>query len=112
MAAWTLAATATLSLAAPSEPGPPRNARAGRGPGDPTVKAWVVYDQHCVACHGRNLEGGAAGSLIDGVWTFGGDDAHVVETIREGRKGTAMVAFKDALTEEQIWQLVILIRQQ
>jgi glucose/arabinose dehydrogenase len=109
---WTLAAAATLALAAGSEQSPPRNPRAGRGPGDPIVKAWVVYDQHCVTCHGRNLEGGAAGSLIDGVWTFGGDDAHVVETIREGRKATAMVAFKDLLTEEQIWQMVVLIRRE
>ena len=76
------------------------------------MRAWVVYDQYCVACHGRNLEGGAASSLIDGAWTFGGDDAHIVETIRDGRKGTTMAAFKDVLTEQQIWQLVVLIRQE
>jgi glucose/arabinose dehydrogenase len=76
------------------------------------VKIWAVYDQHCVACHGRNLEGGAAGSLVDGAWKFGGDDAQIAETIREGRKGTAMASFKPLLTEEQIWRLVVLIRQE
>jgi glucose/arabinose dehydrogenase len=112
VAGWTLAA-ATLTLGA-SQSGqePPRNPRAGRGTGDPTVRAWVVYDQYCVACHGRNLEGGAAGSLIDGAWAFGGDDAHIVESIREGRKGTAMAAFGSLLTEQQIWELVLLIRRE
>jgi glucose/arabinose dehydrogenase len=47
-----------------------------------------------VACHGRNLEGGAAGSLVDGVWKFGGEDAQIAETIREGRKGTAMAVLQ------------------
>jgi len=119
---WTLAAAAALTLAAtrvrtaendtPGRGKVERNPRAGRWTGDPTVRAWVVYDQHCVACHGRNLDGGAAGSLIDGAWKFGGDDAHIVESIRDGRKGTAMVAFKGVLTEEQVWQLVVLIRQE
>ncbi len=117
-AVWPLAAAATLAFTVPpaqgppSAPSPPRDPRAGRGPGDPMVKTWAVYDQRCVACHGRSLEGGAASSLVDDEWKFGGDDAHVVETIRDGRKGTAMVAFKDVLTEEQIWQLVVLIRQE
>jgi glucose/arabinose dehydrogenase len=71
-----------------------------------------VYDQYCVACHGRNLDGGAASSLIDGARSFGGDDALIVKAIREGRHGTAMVGFKDVLSEEQIWQLVVLIRQE
>ena len=62
---WTLATASTLLFAAWAEQAAPPDPRAGRGPGDPTVKAWAVYDQHCVACHGRNLEGGAAGSLID-----------------------------------------------
>jgi glucose/arabinose dehydrogenase len=106
---WTLAA---LASAAPAAPAPPRNPRAERWPGDPTVRAWNVYDQRCAACHGKSLEGGAARSLVDDEWTFGGDDAHLVETIREGRKGTAMAPFKDVLTEQQIWELVLLIRRE
>jgi glucose/arabinose dehydrogenase len=107
---WTVA-VAAVALAA-SAPAPPRDPRAGRGPDDPITKTWTVYDQHCVACHGRNLEGGAAGSLVDGVWKFGGEDAQIAETIREGRQGTAMASFKPVLTEDQIWHLVLLIRQE
>jgi aldose sugar dehydrogenase len=107
-----IAATALVHAAVPSPSPSPRNPRAGRGPDDPTVKAWAVYDQRCAACHGRNLEGGAAGSLVDDVWKFGGADTDIVETIRNGRKGTAMAAFKDVLTDDQIWALVFLIRQE
>ena len=110
--AWTVGAAAAVTLASPSEQGLPRDPRAVRGPGDPRAKAWAVYDQYCVACHGRNLEGGAASSLTSGARTFGADDARIVETIRDGRKGTAMVAFKDVLSEQQIWLLVVLIRQE
>jgi glucose/arabinose dehydrogenase len=92
--AWT-AAVATVALGA-----------------EPTEAPRAVYDQRCAACHGRNLEGGLAKSLLDDTWTFGGDDAHVFETIREGRKGTAMAAFKDVLTDQQIRELVLLIRRQ
>jgi aldose sugar dehydrogenase len=111
VAVCILAAAGALGLAQ-SEPTAPRDPRAGRGPGDPVRKAWAVYDQHCVACHGRRLEGGAAGSLIDDTWKFGGDDAHLLATIREGRKDTAMAAFKTVLTEQQIWELVLLIRRE
>jgi glucose/arabinose dehydrogenase len=107
MRVWALAAAAAATLAVSAQ-NPPRNPRAGR-PDDPRVQAWAVYDQHCVACHGRNLEGGAASSLIDGAKI--GDDA-IVEAIRDGRKGTTMVPFKDVLSEQQIWRLVVLIRQE
>jgi glucose/arabinose dehydrogenase len=108
-----MAGGALLALSAPAAPQtPPAAPGATRAPGDPMAKAWAVYDQHCVACHGRGLEGGVAKSLLDDTWTFGGDDAHVLETIREGRKGTAMAAFKNVLTEEQIWQAVLLIRRE
>jgi glucose/arabinose dehydrogenase len=107
---WTVAAAA-LALAASAQ-APPRDPRAGHAPDDPIAETFAVYDQHCVACHGRNLEGGAAGSLIDGVWKFGGEDAQIAETIRAGRKGTAMASFRPVLTEDQIWRLVLLIRQE
>src|SRR5262249_15264411 len=93
-------------------PATPPDPRPSRGPNDPIARAWAVYDQRCVACHGRNLEGGAAGSLVADVWKFGGADADLVEPIRNGRKGTAMAAFKDVLTDEEVWSLVVLIRGQ
>ena len=47
---------------------------------------------------------------MDEEWKFGGDDASITASIREGRPGTAMVPFKDLITEEQSRQLVFHIR--
>jgi aldose sugar dehydrogenase len=81
--------------------------RAGRGnPGAAT------YAQFCAACHGPTLQGGSATSLVDDVWKFGADDASISASIRDGRQGTAMVPFKDLLSDEQIRQLIFYIREQ
>ena len=49
---------------------------------------------------------------MDEDWKFGGDDASITASIRDGRPGTAMVPFKDLITDEQIRQLVFYIRDQ
>jgi mono/diheme cytochrome c family protein len=71
----------------------------------------ALYAQYCAACHGPKLEGGAASSLLDDDWKFGGDDASVTVSIRDGRAGTAMMPFKDILSAEQIRMLVFHIRE-
>ena len=76
---------------------------------DPTRR---LYEQFCAACHGETLAGGRAQSLLDEVWVYGGDDASLTRTIRGGRAGTLMPAFKGALTDVQIRTLVVYIREQ
>ena len=49
---------------------------------------------------------------MDEDWKFGGDDASITASIRDGRPGTAMMPFKDLITDEQIRQLVFYIREQ
>lgn len=71
-----------------------------------------LYPQLCANCHGATLEGGQAPSLLDDTWSFGGDDASVAQSIREGRPGTAMVSFKAALNENEIRAFVIFIREE
>lgn len=78
----------------------------------PKPPAVALYEQYCASCHGPKMDGGLAGSLIDDVWKFGGDDASVTASIRDGRPGTAMQAFKDILDEQQIRTLVFHIREQ
>ena len=67
---------------------------------------------YCASCHGPTLQGGSATSLMDEDWKFGGDDASITATIRDGRAGTAMAPFKDILNDEQIRQVVFYIREQ
>jgi aldose sugar dehydrogenase len=122
--AAALALTAAVSAAPQNPPQPPPptappaggsaagQAPAGRGGGRGNNPAPGLYGQFCASCHGPTLQGGSAQSLVDDVWKFGGDDASVTSSIRDGRAGTPMVAFKDLLNDEQIRQLVFYIREQ
>lgn len=70
-----------------------------------------LYMQYCASCHGRNLEGGQAVSLIDDEWKHGGSDADISNVIRNGVPEMGMVPFKEALSEDQIRALVVFIRE-
>jgi glucose/arabinose dehydrogenase len=95
------ASAAALSAAAP---GP----HAGRG-----TPAAVLYSEVCAGCHGASVSAGPRGaSLFDDEWVHGGDDESILKNIREGFPAAGMPPFKDALTEQQIWQTVAYIRLQ
>ena len=69
-----------------------------------------IYQQHCAACHGKNLQGGLAPSMLDDEWTHGSSDADLARLIRGGVPD-AMPAFKDELTEAEIRAMVVFIRE-
>jgi glucose/arabinose dehydrogenase len=83
----------------------------GRGGGRGMAGA-DTYAQFCASCHGPTLQGGVAQSLVDDDWKFGGDDASIIASIKDGRPGTPMVAFKDLINDEQVRQLLFYIRTQ
>lgn len=70
-----------------------------------------LYKQYCAACHGQNLEGGQAVSLIDDEWKHGGSDEDIAKTIRNGVPQMGMVPYGSVLDEDQIRALVIFIRE-
>ena len=102
----------------PTPQGPPAgqpvggSAQGGQGRGGRGNPAAGLVAQFCASCHGPTLQGGTAASLMDEDWKFGGDDASITASIHDGRPGTAMVPFKDLITDEQIRQLVFYIREQ
>src|SRR5919109_919720 len=98
--------------ATPPATPPAGGSAAGQAQGRGNSPGAAVYAQFCAACHGPTLQGGSATSLVDDEWKFGGDDASLVASIRDGRPGTAMVAFKEMLNEEQIRQVIFHIRNQ
>ena len=65
----------------------------------------------CAACHGAKLEGGKAQTLLDDTWVFGGDDASMATTIREGRLAAGMPPFAALLTEPEIRAMVYYLRE-
>jgi len=65
-----------------------------------------VYDQLCAACHGVNMEGGQAGSFIDGVWNYGSGPSYHRRNIAFGIVGTPMVPWSTVLTDPEIVAVV------
>ena len=76
-----------------------------------------LYQRHCAACHGPSgkgdggmaLSGGEPSDLTDDAWDHGSTDGEIFVVIRDGVSAD-MLAYKDKLTEKQIWQVVSYIR--
>lgn len=63
----------------------------------------------CYGCHGREGGGGMGPSLADDNWIYGGDPAAIHESVLNGRPN-GMPSFKDAATDEEIWQVTAFVR--
>ena len=70
-----------------------------------------LYGELCANCHGPNLQGAQAQSLVDNVWRFGGDDASLAKSIKGGHPQQGMPPMGGALSEQEIRGLVIFIRE-
>ena len=99
------------TASAPASSEPPRAAPSGRGGGRGNPAA-ILYTETCAGCHGTGLEGGRIPTLFDDKWTRATDDESIAGIVADGIPNTEMVAFKSALTEPQIWQLVTYLRMQ
>jgi len=62
----------------------------------------TLYGEHCAKCHGENLEGVNAPSLVDAVWLYGTGRSQRVRNIRFGILQQGMPAFDEALNRDQI----------
>ena len=70
-----------------------------------------LYTELCANCHGANMQGGQAQSLLDDVWRFGGDDASLAKSIREGHPEQGMPPMGGGLNDLEIRAMVIFIRE-
>jgi mono/diheme cytochrome c family protein len=76
-----------------------------------------LYTRHCASCHGPNgkgdggmaLSGGTPSDLTDEKWDYGSTDGEIFVAIRDG-VSSDMLAYKEKLSEKQIWQIVNVIR--
>jgi len=73
--------------------------------------AATLYAQFCAGCHGADLRGNRAGSLIDQKWVNASDDAGLRRVIRNGVPRSGMPSFSRTFSEPEIRSLVILIRE-
>ena len=77
---------------------------------DPAELGQRLYAQHCANCHGRDLQGGNAKSMVDGVWQYGSSRAQIARVIRDGIPDVGMPAYGQAMNDQQIDALVTFLR--
>ncbi len=70
-----------------------------------------VYAEFCSGCHGEDLRGGKAASLIDGKWKHGAGDEEMVRSILDGYPQEGMPGFRGAIQEAEALALVAYIRE-
>lgn len=72
---------------------------------DPRPARWVradaaqgraLFERYCSGCHGDGGKGGEGPALNNKVLLAAATDTYLVETIRRGRRGTAMAGFAEA----------------
>lgn len=68
-----------------------------------------VYQQYCASCHGVDLKGGNAQSLVDGVWQFGDGDGYVRRNIQFGIPHLGMPSYDVSLSDAEIQLLVLFL---
>jgi glucose/arabinose dehydrogenase len=71
----------------------------------------AFFTNNCVTCHGLNLQGGTAPSLLTNNWKHGADDLSIARIISEGDVAKGMPAWKEALSEADIRAMVVLLRE-
>lgn len=73
-------------------------------------RSAAIYLEKCASCHGKQLQGGNAQSMIDGVWQFGSNDDSLRRNIKFGISAVGMPNYGPALSDEEIKGLVKHIR--
>lgn len=69
-----------------------------------------MYRQLCAQCHGDRGQGGLGTAFGDEAWQAANTDGGIFDAINLGHEATAMIAWGEILTSQQIEQLVAHIR--
>lgn len=69
----------------------------------------ATYMQFCANCHGQDLKGNQAQSLVDGVWQFG-DGNGIFRAIKFGVSAAGMPDYQEALTDGEIREVIDYIK--
>ena len=77
--------------------------------GENTNNGKELYEAYCATCHGDDLNGGMAGSLIDGDWQFGSKTSHQLRNIKYGISDRGMPDFESTLSDDDIGDILAYI---
>jgi mono/diheme cytochrome c family protein len=79
-------------------------------PAQPSLTAEQIYKSVCAQCHGANGEGGSGPALNTAEFQTQFDDQALFKVISEGIPSTPMIGVGGVFSQDQIQQLVSLIR--
>jgi glucose/arabinose dehydrogenase len=65
-----------------------------------------IYQQYCAQCHGTDLNGGNATSLIDGIWQFGDETGYITRNVKFGIPHLGMPSYEKSLSDDEIRSVV------
>ncbi len=68
---------------------------------------YKLFLAKCFACHGKYGEGTMGVNLTDDYWKHAHSNEDVFHLIKEGKKGTIMMAFKNFLSDDDIKKIVL-----
>jgi glucose/arabinose dehydrogenase len=71
----------------------------------------LLYQNHCSQCHGSDLNGGNATSLIDGIWQFGAESNYQFRNVKFGITHLGMPSYEKTLTDDEIRGILAYIKQ-
>ncbi|HRK35949.1 MAG TPA: cytochrome c, partial [Candidatus Hydrogenedentes bacterium] len=66
----------------------------------------ALYQQFCAQCHGADLRGGNAQSMVDGVWQYGEGTGYITRNIKHGITDLGMPAYESSMSDAQIRAVV------
>jgi cytochrome c oxidase cbb3-type subunit 3 len=95
---------------------PPSDARPARWVTANPTQGKRIFESTCAGCHGPQGKGGEGPALNNKVLLESATDTYLVETIRRGRRGTAMAPFiepspvRPTLTQSDIEAVVAYLR--
>ncbi|NHN39854.1 secretion protein HlyD [Pseudomaricurvus alcaniphilus] len=75
-------------------------------------QADELFAEKCASCHGADLSGGMAGSLLDETWLVDGTTETLARIISEGATARGMPAWGNSLSPAEVRSLVIYIAEQ
>lgn len=83
---------------------------AQRDPASKGREVTKLYADTCASCHGTEMTGGSAPSLVNGQWPGGGDDTSIARSIRERHTGLNVPGL-ESVNNAEVRGLVIFIRE-
>jgi cytochrome c553 len=89
------------------------SASFGSGPNPRLAAGQAVFSQHCQSCHGVTAQGitGLGVALEPNTFIAGASHTELVAFLRTGRPGTLMAGFEGVLSDQQLDDVAVLLRE-